>query len=390
MKIIVINPILFTHEKGIIPHVTTIKETMIYDLCLAYHRAGHAVTLIAAADYAPERKETYDFEVVFLKSIGRKIFQPSVLPFLPGVWKYLQQRKGDVDMVLASETFSIPSLFASLIVPCKTVIWQELGSHNRKMKTLPSRIWYNVIARCFMSRSYVIPRSYVSQRFINRYMPRVGEPIGHGVKSIDLDNTTKGKSDQFITVGQLIPRKNISSIIRKFDAFLSKYPQYRDYILYIAGDGVLREEYDRQIKEMGRERQIVLLGKLPHKELFRYYRDSKASLFDSLRELNMLAIMESVAMTTPVVTNRVPFDSEIVEKRKLGIAKNDWNEDDIARMIERNDEYVENCREYASLITVDAVARRIIDSFEKASKYNVRYSKGNRDCIGRYRALYSR
>ena len=43
MKIIVINPILFTHEKGVIPHVTTIKETMIYDLCLAYHRAGHAV-----------------------------------------------------------------------------------------------------------------------------------------------------------------------------------------------------------------------------------------------------------------------------------------------------------------------------------------------------------
>ena len=73
MKIIVINPILFTHEKGVIPHVTTIKETMIYDLCLAYHRAGHAVTLIAAADYAPEREETYDFEVVFLKSIGRNI-----------------------------------------------------------------------------------------------------------------------------------------------------------------------------------------------------------------------------------------------------------------------------------------------------------------------------
>lgn len=120
---------------------------------------------------------------------------------------------------------------------------------------------------------------------------------------------------------------------------------------------------------MGRERQIVLLGKLPHKELFRYYRDSKASLFDSLRELNMLALW-NLCVTTPVVTNRVPFDSEIVEKRKLGIAKNDWNEDDIARMIERNDEYVENCREYASLITVDAVARRIIDSFEKASKYN--------------------
>ena len=70
MKIIVINPILFTHEKGVIPHVTTIKETMIYDLCLAYHRAGHAVSLIAAADYAPERKETYDFEVDWTKNIS--------------------------------------------------------------------------------------------------------------------------------------------------------------------------------------------------------------------------------------------------------------------------------------------------------------------------------
>ena len=200
-------------------------------------------------------------------------------------------------------------------------------------------------------------------------MPRVGDPIGHGVV-VTLEKEMSNKKSQFLTVGRLFWEKNVISVIRKFDAFLSKYPRYRDYILYIAGDGVLREEYDRQIKEMGRERQIVLLGKLPHKELFRYYRDSKASLFDSLRELNMLAIMESVAMTTPVVTNRVPFDSEIVEKRKLGIAKNDWNEDDIARMIERNDEYVENCREYASLITVDAVARRIIDSFEKASKYN--------------------
>ena len=70
MKIIVINPILFTHEKGVIPHVTTIKETMIYDLCLAYHRAGHAVTLIAAADYAPEREETYLFEVDWTKNIS--------------------------------------------------------------------------------------------------------------------------------------------------------------------------------------------------------------------------------------------------------------------------------------------------------------------------------
>ena len=139
----------------------------------------------------------------------------------------------------------------------------------------------------------------------------------------------------------------------------------------MAGDGGLRDEYQEQIRKLGREQQIILLGKLPHEELFRYYRESKASLFDSLRELNMLALMESVAMSTPVVTNRVPFDSEVVEKEQLGIARDNWDEDDIARVIEENDRLVVNCRRYAQSITVDAVAQRIIDSFEQASKENI-------------------
>lgn len=369
MKIIVINPILFTHEKGVIPRVQTIKETMIYDLCMAYRRAGHEVTLVAAADYAPEREEEYEIEVVFLKSICHRVFQPSVFPFMPGVWNYLYKRRNDVDMVLVSETFSISSLAAARVMPRKTVVWQELGAHNRKMKSLPSRFWYHVVARLFMRRVWVIPRSYVAQRFIGRYMPRVGEPIGHGIV-MKPEVGPVVKKHQLLTVGRLFWEKNVISVIRKFDAFLSKYPQYDDYVLYVAGEGALRDDYLQQIDAMGRNGQIVLLGKLPHEELFRLYRESKASLFDSLRELNMLALMESVAMSTPVVTNRVPFDSELVEKEGLGIARENWDEDDIARIIEQNDFYMANCRNYAPLVTVDSVAQRIIDSFEQASKAN--------------------
>ncbi len=368
MKIVVINPILFTPEKGIIPRVKTIKETMIYDLCMAYHRAGHVVTLIAAADYKPITEENYDFDVVFLRTVGHWIFQPSVFPFMPGVWRYLYKRRHEIDMVLTSESFSVSSLIAAFILPRKTVVWQELGAHNRKMKKIPSRVWYNVVARLFMRKVWVIPRSYVSQRFIKQYMPRAGEPIGHGVKLVPASADNGVKKPQFLTVGQLIPRKNIGSIMAKFDAFLSNYPQYGNYVLYIAGDGVLRDDYTRQIEEMGRQQQIILLGKLSHEELFRYYRESKASLFDSLRELNMLALMESVALSTPVITNCVPFDSEVVAMKQLGIARDDWNDKDMARVIEQNDFYVENCQHYATMITVDAVARRLIESFEEASR----------------------
>lgn len=368
MRIIVINPILFTPEKGVIPRVKTIKDTMIYDLCLAYYRAGHTVTLVAARDYAPKQREKYEFEVVFLETRWSRLFKPSLIPFMPGLWHFLKSRRQCVDMVLTSETFSVSSLMAARIFPGKTAIWQELGSHNRKMKTLPSRIWYNFVARFLMRKVWVIPRSYVAQRFIGQYMPRVGEPIGHGVKLVPASADSGVKKPQFLTVGQLIPRKNIGSIMAKFDTFLSNYPQYGNYVLYIAGDGVLRDDYTRQIAEMGRQQQIILLGKLSHEELFRYYRESKASLFDSFRENNMLSLMESISLSTPVITNKVPFNSNEVEENQLGIARDGWNEVDMARVIEQNDFYVENCKYYASLITVDAVAGRIIESFEEASR----------------------
>ena len=50
-KVLVINPILYTAETNRIPRVDSIKDTMIYTMCLGFLRAGHEVTLIAAEDY---------------------------------------------------------------------------------------------------------------------------------------------------------------------------------------------------------------------------------------------------------------------------------------------------------------------------------------------------
>lgn len=47
MKILIVNPILYTNEDRNIKKVNTIKDTMIYDLCLAFKNKGHNVTLAA-------------------------------------------------------------------------------------------------------------------------------------------------------------------------------------------------------------------------------------------------------------------------------------------------------------------------------------------------------
>lgn len=80
MRILILNPILYTAENNTIPTVSSIKDTMIYNLCLGFKQLGHDITLAAAMEYQPCKKEEYDFKILFFKSDLKRIFPPSVLP----------------------------------------------------------------------------------------------------------------------------------------------------------------------------------------------------------------------------------------------------------------------------------------------------------------------
>ena len=79
MRILILNQILFTAEKDTIPAVTSIKDTMIYNLCLGFKQLGHAITLAAAAEYRPQESEAYDFEILFFEQF---VSFPDKFPFL--------------------------------------------------------------------------------------------------------------------------------------------------------------------------------------------------------------------------------------------------------------------------------------------------------------------
>ena len=53
MRILILNPILYTAESNAIPTVSSIKDTMIYNLCLGFKQLGHDITLAAAMEYQP-------------------------------------------------------------------------------------------------------------------------------------------------------------------------------------------------------------------------------------------------------------------------------------------------------------------------------------------------
>ncbi|WP_055097745.1 glycosyltransferase family 4 protein [Gabonia massiliensis] len=365
MNILIINTILYSGKGRFIPKVKSIKDTMIYNLGLGFVHEGHNITLIAGAEFIPTEQEVYDFKILFFKSGLKNILYPSVIPFTPRLFSYLLSNHKKYDFIISSEVVSINTLIATIICPQKTIIWQELGDHQRLLKKMPSKIWYNIIAPLFMRKAIIVPRSNISQQFIKKYLPQISNTIiGHGVNQSRLISSKK-KKKQFIIIARLIPTKNIANIIKKFDRFLSKYNE-TDYILYIAGKGELEQDLKKFVKALNREKNIIFLGHIDHQTLGekKYLAEATASFADTLQDLNMISLFESISSGTPVITNRIPYNSVEIEQNGLGIVKDNWNEDDIKAIIDNNNEYTDRCLQYKNNLSIESTAKKFIQVYK--------------------------
>jgi len=363
MKILLLNSILRTSEKNVISDTESIKDCMIYNLGLGFVKLGHEVTLVAASEYKPLEEEQYEFEVVFIPSVLKTLFLPSVLPFQPGVWRFIKNNRQKFDIIISSEVFAFPSLFAALLAPSKTVVWQEMTRHQRKFRKIPSKIWYNVILPVFMRRlKAIVPRSGQAYGFISRYSGNVSKVIvDHGVNT-DLFRFSALKKRQLICVARLVPGKNINNIIEKF-AGLLQMAGYEDIKLLIAGSGESETMLKELVKSLKLTGSVEFLGYLPHNQLNSYVSESMALLVDTLNDLNMVSIPEAIVSGTPVVTNLVPASAQYISENQLGIAKYQWLAPELKEIIDSNRDYVNNCLNYRDKLSFTSTASKLLGLF---------------------------
>ncbi len=341
MKVLIMNPILYTSETDEIPKVKSIKDTMIYTLCRGFLKNGDTPVLLAADCYRPTKQEVYDFEIIWMPCKWKKLFKPRCLPLLWGAAKYLREHKREFDYIISSEVFSMLTLTGVLFAGEKLMIWHELGAHNNMLHKLPSILWYNLVARSFMRKIPVIPRSSRAETFIQKYCNCVKPmKIDHGV---DLEKIAcrREKDDYFVVVSQLIERKHIDEIIDRFLAFRSRGAE--NYRLFIVGDGNLREKLEQQVREADAEAYVQFSGKLGHDKLVPILNRARALLVNTTKDNSMVSIVESIAAGTPVVTTTVPFNADYIRQASLGIVKDGWGVEELRQICDRNEQYVNNC-----------------------------------------------
>lgn len=357
MKVLVVNPVVYTSETKNIKRVDSMKDTMIYDFCLAFKSLGYDVCLYAAKPFEPIKPEQYPFEVIWGVCVCEKVFMPHCFPFMPSLYRYIKENKSKYDLIICSEVFSMNSLISVIAANEKTIIWHELAKHNRMMMQIPSKFWYGVIARIFMRNTKVIARSPEARAFISKYCAgTVEDIIDHGV-NLEKFRLSKEKKKKFIVCSQLIARKKIDGIIQKFKAFLKKYDS--EYELYIIGEGDKREELETIVRNLDIESKVVFTGMMTHDELLPYLSESKALLVNTEKDNNMISIIESIAVGTPIVTTPVPLNATYIKKYSLGVV-GEWNEDTLNEVVVNNEMYVDKCVLYRKTLSTTSKAEAFI------------------------------
>lgn len=358
-NVLIINPILYTSETNRIPKVQSIKDTMIYTLCLGFLKNGHQVTLAAAEDYRPVRNEEYEFPIIWMKTIWKKLFLPRCFPYMPELRGFLKKHR-EFELILSSEVFGTWSYTAARVCPEKTILWHELAKHNNILHKIPSKVWYRVVAKILMRKVPVIPRSEAASRFIRQFMPSVSDNcIDHGVnlEKIPMDGKTP-KKNQFAVVSQMIERKGIDKTILRFKEFLIR--NHREYQLYIIGQGELEGKLKELVKQLQLEEEVVFCGQLSHEKLLPIVAESKALLVSTIKDNNMVSIVESIAAGTPIVTTSVPYNAAYVRRENLGIVADDWDADSLEEICEKNEMYVKNCILYREKLSNAYLAEQFI------------------------------
>jgi glycosyltransferase involved in cell wall biosynthesis len=111
----------------------------------------------------------------------------------------------------------------------------------------------------------------------------------------------------FLYVGQLIPRKNVSSIIRAFSLIKGESNQ-----LHIVGSGEIESELMNLVENMGLSKSVFFLGHKNPTELVQIYGDSDTLILASHQEVWGLVVNEALASGLHVVLSKHCTVSELV------------------------------------------------------------------------------
>lgn len=316
-------------------------ERVLYEQAAGLAARGHSVRVLTrlGADGGPER-----VALGAITEIRYPVDRRCALSFFFSslrnagrAWAALA-REDPPDVIMVHQALpGLAVLSRSPAVPCVYMCLspahQEFEVRNLPRGDLRGRIWHHVQSRArrWTERAVVrrAERTIVLSDFIGKlvegYHGVIADRIHVIPGGVDTDifrpapdrqaiRAALGlKEDEFVlfTLRNLEPRMGLEALIHAIAHARVNIPQLR---LLIGGSGWLRPKLEAQVKTLGLEHCVQMLGFIPEARLLDYYR--AADLFvlpTALLEGFGLVTIEALASGTPVFGTRIGATEEILK-----------------------------------------------------------------------------
>lgn len=132
----------------------------------------------------------------------------------------------------------------------------------------------------------------------------------------------------YISVGELIPRKDHETAIR---AFAKAHLENAYYI--IAGIGKLKLQLQELINKLGMSKKVILVGY--RQDIWKLLRASDVFLFPSLQEGLPVSVMEAMASGLPCIVSKIRGNVDLIDEKQGGYLFNCKDVDELSLLIKK-------------------------------------------------------
>lgn len=108
-----------------------------------------------------------------------------------------------------------------------------------------------------------------------------------------------------------------------------------NFKMQIVGDGELRPNYEKKVKDLGLENQVEFIGQVSERELINYYQLADVFVLPSINqgEAFGLVLLEAMACGAPVIASNLPGVRDVFKNGEQGFYFMPGNADELSKRI---------------------------------------------------------
>ena len=309
--------ITVTGTRGI-PDIMGGVETHCEELFPRIAQMGHETTIIRRSSYVKdERKEWKGVRLVDVKSPKKKSFEAIVHTF-----RAINEAKK-----MGAEVLHIHAIGPAMLTPyaklrgMKVVFTHHGPDYDRDKWGMAAKTMLKFGERmgCMFADKVIVISDVIRNLIARKYGRTKGvHLIYNGVPQPDICDYPEYLQELGIEKGKYIlgmcrfvPEKNLHHLIEAFSKINANGCK-----LVLAGDTDFEDDYSRKLKQMAREKGVVLTGFVKGRKLHSLLSHTRCFVLPSSHEGLPIALLEAMSYHLPVIVSDIPANLEVGLKKE--------------------------------------------------------------------------